>query len=269
MPGSRMYMLGFDEGREVSVEQKFALGSLGQDRIGNRWSYVQFTAALQVGEWVADRLHTGEVDVATASDDELIIATSDLQSGDVYRGAFGLVTSSTGAKQGFVITGVYTQGTNTHFQIHVLNDATSRKSRTKWATALTATSKVTLMKTGVVVKGVAGSAEFVRGVVQTTVPAPETGVLRFGWVQQTGVALCALNGTNLVAANKSLNYSTTDGRFVGINGTTGPARRLSYVDYANTAGDVVLAEIRIENNATSPVEAPRQGPIGLGPAVIR
>ena len=118
MAGSRVHMMGFDEGKGISVEQKFALGQIGQDRIGNRWSYVQFTDAVEVGEWVADSTISGAVLVVTeASPNELIVATSRFTTGEVYRGAVGLIVSGTGAGQAFVITGQYTQGTNTHSTI--------------------------------------------------------------------------------------------------------------------------------------------------------
>ena len=167
MPGSRVYQMGFDEGKDVGGVQQFALGLIGQDRIGQRWSYVQFTAALSAGQWVADYQEPIIQPVANA-DGELIIPTASLADADyVYRGSFGLISEGAGRGQGFVITGSQVNGANTHFSIQLIHDVNDVDSGTELSPAMAASSRIQLLLPGVVVLGVVASVALARGVVQT------------------------------------------------------------------------------------------------------
>ena len=266
MAGSRVYMMGFDEGTKLEEKQRFALGQIGQDRLGNRWSYVQFTNGVQLtaGQWVQDILQA-ENPAVSDSPNELVIATSALTANRQYVGAYGFVTGATGRGQGFMVTGKYVSGANTHFTIRLLHDGTSPQDTEQWETPLKAgaTSAVTFSFTGVVdTGGAAGGLARIRGVVQTTVPV---STQKFGWVQQSGVGLCLLNQAGTNVPNTGLLIPDADGLFEG--GSTNPVAR-ALVTYNPTANALVLAELRVDNFATSLLEAPPQRPIGIGGEVL-
>ena len=224
-----------------------------------------------MGQWVQDHL-TSLLTPTVASDTELVVASTAVTAGRQYVGAIGLVSAGAGAGEGFVISGSYVDGANTHFTIGRLHDAKSPPDITQsreWEAGLNpSNSRVHLLLPGVVEAGaIPGGRVHARGVVQTVVATED--VNKFGWVQQSGVGLCAVTATPLTNGLYRLNYDD-NGRFAG-HASNGDVRRLVIptASYTAATGAVLLAELQIENLAMSLIGAPPQRAIGTGPEAIR
>ena len=270
MAGALKLMRGFDGGRTIDEVQRHALGELGQDTLGNRWSYVEFQSAVNAGQWVGDGVVTSALGVGAAA-----VGTDDLEfdtalSADYeHIGAYGIVVAGGGAGQGFVITEL--DSNRTKAKIALLNTAGAGGDRvfdgSGWAVALTGASTVLLNYPGLVSPGGTGATNnpgLARGVAQVDVTSAQASGANnrgFGWVQQSGIGVCRLDASAAnVAGDRRLNFAAA-GLFLG--GTTGTAGAYALATYNPGTDDLILARIDIENTATR-WYAPAERPLGYG-----
>ena len=274
MPGSRVYMMGFDEGRTLQKEQArdIALGTIGQDRVGNLWSYVEFQQNVSAGQWVQDRVNvTQAVNATTAGKNELKF-TSALPANYDHVGVYGLVTGGTnGQGQGFIIEALDTDRQTARIQL--LHDTSDRFfDRQGWKAAVSGgTPAVTLYYPGGVTAGTTTPSINVRGVVQVDVDEFTSGNNNggvFGWVQQTGIGVCLLESTGTDVGTNGMLFLDGSGYFQGgtIGSTAIPSARV-LARYNPGQDGLVLADLNIVNTASRPF-GPRSLPVGAGPGEV-
>lgn len=267
MAGSRVYMLGFDEGQRISTQQKLALGQIGQDRLGNRWSYVEFGEVLSAGQWVADRL--GASLGVTKQEVGETRLTFDANLPDTYShvGAYGEVLSgTTGGGQGFVVT---EQLSSNVLRIRLLKDDDDRDfTHGGWTTEVSANATVQLYYPGGVIEGDGTVGLRARGVVQVDVPTASTDETKqYGWVQQSGIGVCRL-ATGVTAIHASHNLIIgAGGNFTSGARTATNVKGAAALTTRASATDLVLADIDIINS-TYRVGGGGLYPVGYGAEVI-
>lgn len=280
MTASLAFMASFKNGQGLSDTQEFALGEIGQDKIGQRWSYVRFERNVTAGQWIADYRSggTGVVTYPTDTDDLwFVVARSTLDAGGDLPFEYLVGTYGTIGDYGFVVVGceALENDANVRVQVRLLHDNdTVFTGDSEWPATPPSTGNIEFFMPGrasVTAKGVPND---VRGVVQRTITGITAGTPhthRYGWVLQKGVGLCLISGTaaDFTASHRFLHPAPVAryGRFAtqsARDGTTG-ARILG----VPTLSDLVLAEIDIENNATSPFGRRPKRPIGAGGTVVR
>ena len=219
-------MIEFQDTRKLHDTQEHALGYVGRDGIGNRWSYVQFREVVGVGERVRDSVHSdlittddpGTVSAAAAigtnrlTDDGKFPIASDLA------GCIGAIVGGAGAGQNFT---VMRRIDSNILEVKVLTNIADLSDRVDggWNVALTTASEYRLFFPGAVRQG-DGLRDIDRGFTQVEVGADDLN--KYGWVQQTGLGFMKLDtsaddaviGENLVA--------TSAGLVKGFSGTTSP-----------------------------------------------
>ena len=269
-------MMGFGDGETLDNDQRHALGQLGLDQIGQRWTYVHFstTAPLNAGEWVADRTVGEFTPRAAAIGDRKIELNGNANFVSAARGgttkadligAYGFVNAGPGPGQGFVIQDVLEDDT---IQITLMHDQENRyHDRVKGlTTALTTASRFRIITPGRVTQGPGSSASqpnAIRGVIQRDRATDDP---EFGWVQQSGVGVCRLETTagGDAVANDGLLYTSGSGVFVGKATADGTHVAQALFSTLGSAfdGDLVLADLRIENSASVLAGAPAARAVG-------
>lgn len=253
----RFYAMNMREGQDVHSQQKHALGQLGLDNRGNRWTYVQFSGAIGVGQWAADEVVTlATADIVNANsrttnhyfDVTETAFKDDDKFGDerVVEGAYGVVHAGGSAGDNFIIDSLELLPDNVtgHMRIHVMiiDTATGLPDKDKnWSANFNGTTNIQLSYVGRVRSAAdsdAGEIGFARGVAQKAIATGDAG--KFGWLRQSGIALVNVTGTD---NSGRLNLAINGGIASAAGGTLGrvltPAR----------AG-LVLADIDIVNSAS-------------------
>lgn len=267
MPGSRVNMSGFDGGLQFEDEQKFALGTIGQDRLGQRWSYVQLTGDVALGQWVGDiaRISRNSVAGGVPQWGDIVRVTTNFDADYSPVGGFGYVTEGAGqqAGQGFIVTEQIADDT---VRIQLINSSTKRLDGGRgFEAAVDVASDIVFMFPGVVEVGTGARVDSARGVAQVAGTDEQ-----FGWVQQSGIGIIALAGGAVIGADGEANFAAS-GVFTNTAGTAG-ARVLQGAVAAAQRGlnPRVLAEIDIVNTARQWIGGgPPARAIGTGPEAIR
>lgn len=234
--------LNFGDGNKRTKDQKLRLGVTAHDDFQDRWSYVQFRTAVELGDVVVDTPHTsllgnsgvGTVTRAQAVDTKQLQDTGEFAADNdkQLKGAIGYIHGGGGEGTVFYVKKVLDDNT---LEIEVLSSPTGR-SRGGWPVALTTSSVYSLFVPGLVSKPPSSSPAFAqlrpRGVAQAAAAAGE-----YGYVKQTGwgVAMHDQSATGLSAGNKAI--SIADGL---VQGT--PINATEAATVANLRG-AVLEEI--------------------------
>ena len=288
--GSRFFLRDFDGGQMLSDRQEFRLGQIGQDEIGQEWSYVRFNPSdtFSVGQWVADNL-TESANVSYYNDGTptlLYVGNDRFETREESVGAVGIVHSGDGAGQGFVVTdwlgrGSGAQSNFNHVKIRLLHSATElytkpddedgwgfREALSESTGGGKTVSNVRWLLSGNVVTP-AAVGNPVRGVLQRGIEASDYPIVNgtaqalFGWVLQKGVGVVRKTATAIaigVAINAAANGNVVAG---------GSGEEIGRTVTPGGAAGLILAELHIENNAQA-----RGGPrpltgVGMRGQVIR
>ena len=263
---SRGYLTNFDGGRALSKVQDYPLGYVGQDRLGQRWSYVCFQEALEVGQWVQD-YRSGVVTprggdlLPDAGEHSLALPSAFFPTAEEAVRAIGQVTAGPSVGDIFVVTQWHEAG---QVSVRVIGDADERFEESKgWSVDFTGATRVQYAMPGRVIEGNT-PAETIRGVVQTQVDSTDD-IGKFGWVQQSGIGFCLIGTLGTVGDHRL--YLANDGVFTATaTGLAGEdAARALVVASSNR---LVPAELHVVNNATALGGPPTKQAVGAGPAVI-
>ena len=273
MTASLAFMASFKNGQALSPTQEFALGEINQDKIGQQWSYCMFTGPVAVGQWVQD-FRSGNytmpnpptgMTAPTIDDRFLYVLRSDVPSAEHIIGAFGFASDV-----GFVVTDwVAVSETVARIECQLLHhDDGVLDDGANWGPSLTVPpTSIAIVMPGRVATG--SNTEDVRGIIQRSIAAADVSVTAplYGWVLQKGVGFVEL-GT--VAANHDYLNLASGGDLNSAATRSGNtvARPLRTLTTAQ-ANDLILAEINVENNATSPFGRRPKRAIGSGGTVIR
>lgn len=252
--GSRFFLRDHDGGQTLSEKQEFALGQIGQDELGQEWSYVQFTGNASAGNWLADTRESTVSFNGTAAgfgdvgDRHGLVAKAAVAP----VGAFGR-----SGVDGFVITGRHSfSDALDKIDVRLLynaSDVDEFGARRGWTQKPTGMS---LYVPGRVVSATASdTTSDIRGVVQRDVTIAGNEY-RFGWVLQKGIGACLAPGTG---SGNFLN-AAANGAFTRAanRGASSVARALVSV----TNGQLVTAEVFIDNKAQAWAGASPKLPIG-------
>ena len=219
-------MIEFQDTRKLHDTQEHALGYVGRDGIGSKWSYVQFREVVGVGERVRDSVHSdlittddpGSVSAAAAIGTNRLTDEGKFPLSTDLAGCIGAIVGGAGAGQNFT---VMRRVDSNILEVKVLTTLTDLSDRQDggWNVALTTASQYRLFFPGVVRQG-DGLTDIDRGFTQVAVTADDLN--KYGWVQQTGLGFTKLDtsadnvviGENLVA--------TGAGLVKGFSGTTSP-----------------------------------------------
>ena len=283
MTASLAMMKTFKDGQGLSDKQELALGEIGLDKIGQRWSYCLFQENLVAGQWVADFRAAPNGGIAVhalpSSVDELYLEVEQDKlyalAGDMRAefivGAYGEIDNI-----GFVVTGwekiPNTTPATARMSVRPLHNDDDVLRGNEWP-ALPTGSLTTIYLPGRIDNHDQGSPLDIRGVVQRDVTASDSDP-KYGWVLQKGIGVCAISTTagGAAAGERFLapdaGTTATRLRRFGTNGTralNSVARALG----ATTLGELVLAEIQIDNDATALFGVRTDLPIGARGQVIR
>ena len=281
MTASLAFTASFKDGMGLSDTQEFALGEINIDKIGQQWSYCLFTGDVDIGQWVQDYRTDGTVDstpslptgVAPSETDDhfLYVPRSTFRRAEAAIGAFGYASD-----QGFVITSWNPISSSVaRVGVRLLHNGSERFSEPKDWSANPSTIGVYLP--GRVVPGIVANLSDIRGIAQTDVTdivSSDPDTYKFGWVLQKGIGVCKLGAAGALASGERY-LEAIDGGLVGSNATpreNASARTIGRVlrDIGTgNATNLVLAEIDIDNYATSPFGRRPKRPIGAGGTVIR
>ena len=205
-------MVNFQDTRKLHDTQEQALGYVGRDGIGYKWSYVQFREVMGVGERVRDSVHSdlistddpGTVSAAAAIGTNRLTDSGKFPISTDLAGCIGAIVGGPGAGQNFT---VMRRVDSNILEVKVLTTPTDLSDREDggWDTALTTASEYRLFFPGVVRQG-DGLTDIDRGFTQVAVTADDLN--KYGWVQQTGLGFMKLDtsaanaviGENLVAS---------------------------------------------------------------------
>lgn len=272
--GSLSFMRSFNEGQTITEVQKFPLGVVQADTEGNRWSYVEFSGAVNAGDWVADTtqavaatnvLH-GNTDAGVGdSGDKIIPVTSSILPEDrEYAGAYGIISAGGSVDDMFIIDDVETRTGYRAVHITLINPATGEPDESRGLTAnLSNTSALQLSYVGRVATGGANSVGSARGFAQVAVSATQAsaaGRRGFGWVQQSGIAM--VNKSAAGAGDGAFSLAANGDVLPAAGGTAG--RLLNMGD----AAGLRMADINIVNNAFRR-SYPSLLPVGSGAPALR
>ena len=252
-------MIEFQDTRKLHDVQEHALGYVGRDGIGQKWSYVQFREVVGVGERVRDSVHT---DLITADDPGTVAAdaaigtdiledTGKFPASSDLVGAIGAIVGGTGAGQNFT---VIERIDNDKIRVRVITAPTAFNDREDggWHTALDNTSMYELFFPGAVRQG-DGATDIVRGITQVAVTANDLN--RYGWVQQTGLGFQKIDATSanipvigekLIPAADGLAIGYADTKEVAENAAAEVGRSL-LGDFDGAADVLMWTEININN----------------------
>ena len=264
MPASRAYMMGFNDGHTLSAVQEHALGELGQDRLGQQWSYVRFNEAVDVGQWVQD-FRSAEITPAApraaAGERNLRTPTTVFTSAELSIGAIGRVDAGGAIGDIFVVTAWNAAG---NVDVRVIANASDRRGSDSqgWSAALNGSSRFRYSLPGSVIEGNTAN-ETIRGVSQVDVLAADVG--KYGWVQQTGVGLAKIGGTLGTGTDHRL-YLTSGGDFIT---TPVQGEDVARALVPSVADVLVPAEFHVVNYATALGGPPPKRPVGAGAPAIR
>ena len=278
MTASLAFMASFKDGQGLSDVQEFALGEIGQDKIGQRWSYCLFQRNLVAGQWVADYRNTGVtggvVAQADASELSLTIGRDALNvAADEMRSEYIVGAYGAAGNIGFVVTGWEALTDSTaKLSVRPLHDADDVVRGNEWPAVPTATTLRLYLPGRIDEDRDRGNALDIRGVVQTDVIATDKNP-QYGWVLQEGIGVCLMSavGGDVTVTQRFLQPESTPaakyGRFSteAARGGTTVARILG----VPTADELVLAEIQIDNAATAAFGRKPKRPIGAGGPPIR
>ena len=190
-------MIEFQDTRKLHDVQEHALGYVGRDGIGQKWSYVQFREVVDVGERVRDSVHTdliatddpGTVAVAADVGADILEDTGKFPMSSDLTGCIGAIVVGEGAGQHFT---VMSRIDSDKLRVKVLTAPSAFNDREDggWQTALDTTSQYRLFFPGAVRQG-DGVNDIVRGYTQVAVTADDLN--KYGWVQQTGIGFKKLD----------------------------------------------------------------------------
>lgn len=273
----RFYSMNFRDGTEIHDEQKLALGQLGLDDRGNVWSYVEFSGAVGVGDWVADT--TGPLGAANLANDieagqryfDVPYASGAhvIKDDLVFEGAYGRVTAGGSAGDIFFVSALEDIPAQNKQRVHVKmlgNGSGRRDADAGWTADFNGTTAIVLEYVGRVAQGEVATRGLARGVAQVAVSANEASGLGrrgFGWVQQTGIGLVDKAGggggipLTLEASGKMAAAAVVVTDILGGRSLAGAA-----------AAGLRLADIDIRNTA-SRMFGPVKRPVGYGQPALR
>ena len=252
-------MIEFQDTRKLHDTQEHALGYVGRDGIGNRWSYVQFREVVGVGERVRDSVHSdliatddpGTVSAAAAIGTTRLTDAGKFPMTTDLAGCIGAIVEGAGAGQNFT---VMRRVDSNILEVKVLTTPTDLSDRQDggWNVALTTASEYRLFFPGVVRQG-DGLTDIDRGVTQVAVSADDLN--RYGWVQQTGLGFVKLDTSADDAVTGENLVATGSGLVKGFSGTTSPEEAAAGIGRSllgNFDTDVLMwTEININNRMQS------------------
>ena len=261
--GSRFFLRDFDGGQTLSNRQEFRLGTIGQDEIGQEWSYVRFRGEETVsgaaatdnryttGQWVCDQFfnipHANVVQGASLQGgNKLEVGDSWFQSRTRSVGAIGKVSGTGGAgANGFVVTDWYDTG---EVRVRVISNNTDivTDRGAGWSANFNDNGIDYYLPGDLLPQQNFNANNRIRGIVQCDVTnADLRRGNRFGWVLQKGVGVCLVSNA---VANTGIPLHPGNGGNLTNATTNQPELARALVQKPAAAG-LVLAEINIENNA--------------------
>ena len=254
-------MIEFQDTRRLHDTQEHALGYVGSDGIGYKWSYVQFREVVGVGERVRDSIHSdlitvddpGTVSAAAAigtnrlTDDGKFPLASDLM------GCIGTIVNGAGVGQNFT---VIRRIDSNILEVKVLTAALLFSDREDggWNAGLTTASRYRLFFPGAVRQG-DGLTDVVRGVTQVAVTADDLN--KYGWVQQTGLGFQKIDSSSNAFVIGEGIIGAASGLAEGFTGTTTADEAAAVIgrsllgDISGTIDALTWSEINIVNNMQS------------------
>ena len=254
-------MIEFQDTRKLHDTQEHALGYVGRDGIGYKWSYVQFREVMGVGERARDSVHTdliatdnpGSVSAASAIGTNRLTDAGKFPLASDLSGCIGTIVGGSGHGQNFT---VIRRIDSNILEVKVLTTATDLSDREDggWNVALSTTSTYRLFFPGAVRQG-DGLTDVVRGFTQVAVTADDLN--KYGWVQQSGLGFQRIdNSANNFVIGEGI-VGAADGLSEGFTGTTtadeaaaGIGRSL--VGEITGTNDVLMwSEIKVVNNMQS------------------
>ena len=261
--GSRFFLRDFDGGQTLSNKQEFALGQIGQDELGQEWSYVRFNGAYTAGQWVADQLwavNAGGVNnsppasrggnILAGQRRLLVTATTWFAEREVCVGAVGRITVGGSAGDGFVITDWIAED---EVRVRVTNDGddvfTDRNKG--WSANFDGTTALDFRMPGRILTNTADGAatSALRGVVQRDVPAPPANAdfAYHGWVQQTGIGF--VRRTTAAVTDGAVLRMSDNGEAVASGSNPEIGRALTSAAASGVGGKLIPVELHIVNTA--------------------
>ncbi len=256
-------MVNFQDTHRLHDTQEHALGYVGRDGIGNKWSYVQFREVVSVGEYVRDSEHAdliatddpGTVTAVAAVGTDILEDTGKFPAASDLVGCIGSIVDGAGTGQNFI---VFERIDNDQVRVRVLTAPTAFNDRDDagWHTALGTDSEYVLFFPGAVRQG-DGVTDIVRGVTQVAVTSNDLN--KHGWVQQTGMGFVKLDassgntpdrGEKLIPAASGLVIGHAGTKTVDENAAPSIGRSL-VGDFDGTADVLMWAKIEIDNDMQS------------------
>ena len=216
-------MIEFQDTRKLHDTQEHALGYVGRDGIGYRWSYVQFREVVGVGERVRDSVHTdliatdnpGSVSAASAIGTNRLTDAGKFPLASDLSGCIGTIIGGSGHGQNFT---VIRRIDSNILEVKVLTTATDLSDREDggWNVALSTTSTYRLFFPGAVRQG-DGLTDVDRGITQVAVTADDLN--KYGWVQQSGLCFQKVDASANVFVIGEGIIGTADGLAEGLTAT--------------------------------------------------
>ena len=267
--GSRFFLRDFDGGQTLSNRQEFRLGTIGQDEIGQEWSYVCFQRdTYNVGEWVQD---SGQVAVTAAHTPDNVVRDGFIieRTGGTTAfpdklstvGAIGIVTAGGAKGDTFAITEWLKAG---KVRVRTLGGP-------RWSAGFDQNTALVYRLPGLLKEADRNAGFAARGVIQRDIEdddlPDDTTLQNYGWVLQKGIGRVAIPAGTI--SSGSLLYTAANARFSSTEAQAPVGRVLAARTGAGAAGDLIVAEVFIENNAVAPSGMPPLTGVGMRGEVIR
>ena len=256
-------MVNFSDTQIVHQTQEHALGYVGHDRVGNRWSYVQFREVIGVGDRVRDSVHTdliatdnpGTVSAAAAIGTDILTDAGKFPVAADLVGCIGAIVGGAGVGQNFRVIEQLANTNELRVIVHTTPTGFNDRDDAGWNVALDATSQYRLFFPGAVRQG-DGVNDIVRGFSQVAVAAADLN--KYGWVQQTGMGFMKLDASvaDVAAIGEGLG-SQSDGLVAGWGATITTTELDAEVgrsllgDYTGSTDVLIWAKLEVDNTMES------------------